>query len=132
MTYLLDTHTLIWALTKSAQLSDNVRSILQDENNEIVVSVLSFWEMSIKRSVQKLDLQGGSPEDLILETLKADFDILPLSYELCSSFYKLSATHHKDPFDRMLIWQALCQNYSLITIDKDIRKYVAEGLQVVW
>lgn len=132
MTYLLDTHTLIWTFTKSTQLSDNVRNILQNESNEIVVSALSFWEMAIKRSVQKLDLQGGNPEDFVTESLKADFQILPLSFELCSSFYKLTATHHKDPFDRMLIWQALHHDCSLITIDKNIRKYASEGLQVVW
>ncbi|WP_353718550.1 PIN domain-containing protein [Dyadobacter sp. 676] len=63
---------------------------------------------------------------------EAEFRILPVSIELCSSFYKLSANHHKDPFDRTLIWQALHQGCSLITIDKDIRKYTTEGLQVVW
>lgn len=132
MTYLLDTHTLIWALTKSAELSDNVRGILQDRSNEIVVSTLSFWEMSIKRSIQKLDLDGASPEDFVIASLESKYDILPLSNDVCSSFYKLSATHHKDPFDRMLIWQALCREYSLITTDKDIRKYTSEGLQVIW
>ncbi|MCF0073868.1 type II toxin-antitoxin system VapC family toxin [Dyadobacter sp. CY261] len=132
MTYLLDTHTLIWTLTKSVKLSDNVRSILQDRSNEIVVSALSFWEIAIKRSVQKLDLEGGTPEDFVLATLEADFRILPLSIDHCSSCYKLLATHHKDPFDRMLIWQALHQECSLISIDRDIRKYVSEGLRVVW
>ena len=128
MTYLLDTHTLIWALTKSAELSDNVRDILQDGNNEIFVSTLSFWEMAIKRSVQKLDLQGGNPEDFVVETLKADFHILPLSFELCSSFYKLTATHHKDPFDRLLISQAIVENMTLVSADANFGKYQAKLL----
>ncbi|SEJ55209.1 PIN domain nuclease, a component of toxin-antitoxin system (PIN domain) [Dyadobacter sp. SG02] len=132
MTYLLDTHTLIWALTDFEKLPINVQQILENKSNAIVVSALSFWEMSIKRSIQKLDLNGADPEDFVLAALKSDFNILPLSYELCSSFHKLSATHHKDPFDRMLIWQALRQKCSLITIDKNIRKYTSEGLQVVW
>lgn len=132
MTYLLDTHTLIWALTDFEKLPANVQRILRNKGNEIIVSALSFWEMSIKRSINKLDLDGANPEDFIAETIKADFHILPLSIELCSSFYKLSATHHKDPFDRMLVWQALREECSLITIDKNIRKYTTEGLQVVW
>lgn len=132
MTYLLDTHTLIWALTDFEKLPANVQRILRNKSNEIVVSTLSFWEMSIKRSIHKLDLDGANPEDFVAATVKADFRILPLSIEHCSSFYKLSATHHKDPFDRMLIWQALHRECSLITIDKNIRKYASEGLQVVW
>lgn len=132
MTYLLDTHTLIWALTDFEKLPASIQRILRNKGNEIVVSALSFWEMSIKRSINKLDLDGANPEDFVAETLKADFHILPLSIDLCSSFYKLAATHHKDPFDRMLIWQALHQDCSLITIDKNIRKYAPHGLQVVW
>ena len=132
MTYLLDTHTLIWALTDFEKLPAHVQRILRNKSNNIVVSALSFWEMSIKRSINKLDLDGANPEDFVKEALKADFDILPLSIELCSSFFKLSASHHKDPFDRMLIWQALHKECSLITIDENIRKYTSEGLQVVW
>ena len=132
MTYLLDTHTLIWALAASDKLSANVRAILQDRGNKIVVSTLSFWEISLKRSLRKLALDGVTPEDFVGASLDADFQILPLSSDLCSSFYKLAATHHKDPFDRMLIWQALQQGCSLITVDKNIRKYTSEGLQIVW
>jgi PIN domain nuclease of toxin-antitoxin system len=132
MTYLLDTHTLIWALTASHKLSDKVQRILQDESNDIVVSTLSFWEISLKRSVQKLILDGFTPEDFVDASVVADFHILPLSIDLCSSFYKLSAAHHKDPFDRMLIWQALHQQCTLITIDSNIRKYASDGLKVVW
>lgn len=132
MTYLLDTHTLIWALAESDKLSANVQSILQDRSNKIVVSALSFWEISLKRSLRKLTLNGFTPEDFVEASIGSDFQILPLSSDLCASFYKLSATHHKDPFDRMLVWQALCQEFSLITVDKNIRKYTSEGLQVVW
>ncbi|MBO9611589.1 MAG: type II toxin-antitoxin system VapC family toxin [Dyadobacter sp.] len=132
MTYLLDTHTLIWALTDFEKLPANVQRILRNKNNDIVVSALSFWEMSIKRSINKLNLDGANPEDFVKEALKAHFDILPLSVELCSTFFKLSASHHKDPFDRMLIWQALHQKCALITIDRNIRKYASESLQVVW
>ncbi|SDG49212.1 PIN domain nuclease, a component of toxin-antitoxin system (PIN domain) [Dyadobacter soli] len=132
MNYLLDTHTLIWAHTASHKLSANVQRILQDTNNQIVVSTLSFWEISLKRSLRKLALDGFTPEDFVDASIDAEFQILPLSTDLCSSFYKLTASHHKDPFDRMLIWQALHQECSLITIDKNIRKYTSEGLRVVW
>ncbi|PSL27875.1 type II toxin-antitoxin system VapC family toxin [Dyadobacter jiangsuensis] len=132
MTYLLDTHTLIWALTASHRLSTTVQSIMENESNDIVVSTLSFWEIALKRSVHKLTLDGFTPEDFVYASIAADFEILPLSIDLCSSFHKLSATHHKDPFDRMLIWQALHQKCALITVDRNIRKYTSEGLQVVW
>jgi PIN domain nuclease of toxin-antitoxin system len=132
MTYLLDTHTLIWALTDFEKLPANVQRILRTKSNKIVVGTVSFWEMSIKRAIRKLDLDGANPEDFVAATLKADFHILPLSIDICSSFYKLSATHHKDPFDRMLIWQALQQECSLITVDSNIRKYISEGLKITW
>lgn len=132
MIYLLDTHTLIWAHTASHKLSGNVQRILQDKSNQIVVSTLSFWEISLKRSLRKLALDGFTPEDFVDASIDAEFQILPLSTDLCSTFYKLSATHHKDPFDRMLIWQALHQKCALISIDRNIRKYTSEGLQVVW
>lgn len=132
MTYLLNTHTLIWALTASHRLSTTVQSIMENESNDIVVSTLSFWEIALKRSVHKLTLDGFTPEDFVYASIAADFEILPLSIDLCSSFHKLSATHHKDPFDRMLIWQALHQKCALITVDRNIRKYTSEGLQVIW
>lgn len=105
---------------------------MENESNDIVVSTLSFWEIALKRSVHKLTLDGFTPEDFVYASIAADFEILPLSIDLCSSFHKLSATHHKDPFDRMLIWQALHQKCALITVDRNIRKYTSEGLQVVW
>ena len=132
MTYLLDTHTLIWALTDFEKLSVNAQNILENRSNSVVVSTLSFWEMSIKRSIRKLDLDGASPEDFVVATIKSNFEILPLSVDVCASFHKLSATHHKDPFDRMLIWQSIRNELTLVTDDKNIRKYAGDGLQVVW
>lgn len=58
------------------------------------------------------------------------FEIESLSAGDSSTYYKLEASHHKDPFDRMLIWQAIRNNFTLITVDKDIKKYKSSGLQI--
>ncbi len=58
------------------------------------------------------------------------FEIVTLSAEDSSTYHMLKAVYHKDPFDRMLIWQAIQNNYSMISVDKNVNKYVSEGLKI--
>ena len=132
MTYLLDTHTLIWAVTDTKKLSGTVRGILENTDNEIVVSAISFWEISLKYSLQKLTLDGLTPEDFHQAALDTGFRLIDLAGETASSYHLLKGTHHRDPFDRMLIWLAISRNYSLISKDPQVMKYSTEGLTVVW
>jgi len=76
-----------------------------------------------------LEITGFAPEDLPKACLKMGFEIVALSAEDCSSYHKLKEVYYKDPLDRMLIWQAIQNNYSIISVDKNVKKYVSEGLK---
>ncbi|MFN3999968.1 type II toxin-antitoxin system VapC family toxin [Algoriphagus sp.] len=133
MKYLLDTHVILWMAYDDTRISKTIREILLHGESQIYISAISFWEISLKYQSQKLDLKGHNPE-----TLKAGFDQhfefqeLNLTLEDASSFYKLEPTFHKDPFDRILIWQALQHNLTFITDDENIKRYQESGLSVVW
>jgi PIN domain nuclease of toxin-antitoxin system len=132
MKYLLDTHALIWALTETTKLSKTVKSILIKSDAHIIVSTISFWEMSLKYSLGKLDLGGLSPEQFPDACLETGFEILNLEMDISSTYQQLSAQYHKDPFDRMLIWQAMCNRYTLVSDDANVKNYTSEGLKVIW
>jgi PIN domain nuclease of toxin-antitoxin system len=132
MRYLLDTHTMVWALTNTTQLSANVRQILENPSNQILISPISFWEISLKYSLGKLMLEGITPEVFPSACLAVDFDILPLDSNLEATLHLLKSTHHKDPFDRMLIWHSIVLKIPLVSKDTMVAHYASEGLQVVW
>ena len=130
MIYLLDTHFVIWAVTDTTKISKKIKEVLVDPDNKILVSTVSFWEISLKHSIGKLELEGGIPEDLPQSCLQMGFEIEPLSAENSITYHKLKATYHKDPFDRMLIWQAISNDYTLLSVDIQAKKYVSEGLKL--
>ncbi len=133
MKYLIDSHIGIWMVTQPKQINKNIRDLLLDSNNEIFISTVSFWEISLKYSLGKLNVIGASPEFFKKELDEAcQVSILDLKIEDTLSFYKLEAFHHRDPFDRMLIWQAIQNNLKFITDDERIHKYKECGLKVVW
>lgn len=131
MNYLLDTHYMLWAVADSKKLSKKVRDIIIDPEHRIIISTISLWEVSLKVSLHKLEIEGFSPEDLPAACLEMGFEIERLSPADSSSYHRLKAVHHRDPFDRMLIWQAMCNNYIFISADRDVKKYASEGLKLV-
>lgn len=132
MNYLLDTHALLWALAQPSKLSVKVRRIIEDGENAVFVSAISFWEVALKSSIGKFDLNGLSVSDIRNAAVASDFQFLDLTTEVCATFNLLEAQHHKDPFDRMLIWQSISENYTLLTNDAQIKKYRTEGLITMW
>ena len=132
MNYLLDTHTLIWSLFAPERLDASVRDTIESQENDIAVSVVSFWEISLKFAMKKLDLYGIMPEDLPGYTEQMDIEIIPIHYSEAASFYKLPRLEHKDPFDRMIVWQAIQRNRILISKDREINKYQKFGLRTLW
>ncbi len=106
------------------------KKAITDPDNSIIISTISFWEVSLKSSLGKLEISGFAPEDLPKACLKMGFEIVMLSAEDSSTCHKLKTVYHKDPFDRMLIWQAIQNGYSMISVDKNIKKYVSEGLRI--
>ncbi len=133
MRYLLDTHVILWLAYDDSKISKTVKEILLNVESDIFISAVSFWEIGLKYQSGKLDLKGHSPENL-----KAGFDLnfefseLDLKLEDATTFYKLESMFHKDPFDRMLIWQALEHDLAFITDDENIKRYKEIGLNVVW
>jgi PIN domain nuclease of toxin-antitoxin system len=132
MKYLIDTHILIWAIVSPEKLSIKVTLIFNDPENEIFVSSISFWEISLTFSLGKIDLINIAPEDFPHASLQTGFSIMQLSAEDCSTLHHLNLTHHKDPFDRLLIWIAINNNFTFISSDKTIKKYSSERLKVIW
>lgn len=132
MRLLLDTHTLLWALISPDQLSKKAARAIESPDNDIYVSTLSLWEISIKFNLGKISLGAISPADLPDAIERTGFQLLAPLAEEYASFYQLPRQTHKDPFDRMLIWQSLQQSLTLVTMDGSIEAYRSLGLQTLW
>jgi PIN domain nuclease of toxin-antitoxin system len=132
MKLLLDTHALLWALISPDQLSKKAVRAIESPDNEIYVSTLSLWEIAIKFNLGKIALKGITPADLPDEIERTGFQLLAPTANEYASFYQLPRHVHKDPFDRMLIWQSLQQSLTLVTMDGDIGAYQSLGLQTLW
>ncbi len=132
MAFLLDTHALLWVIGDSKQFSKKVAAIIEDQSNEIYVSSISLWEISLKFKIGKLNLTGFNPEDIpkFLEDL--NIGIIELNQQDASSYHKLKENFHRDPFDRMLIWQCINRRYTFISKDSEVKKYKISGLKTIW
>ena len=116
--YLIDTHILLWSLGEEDKLGSSLIKVLKDPSNEVFVSVASAWEISIKNKKGKLPLKTTLAECF----KKSPFDILEIKLTHVLQLEKLPL-YHKDPFDRMLIAQAIVEKLTIITQDKKISKY---------
>ena len=132
MKYLLDTHSFLWVLFDDEKLSAKVKEIVSDLGNEIYISVITYWEISLKYSIGKLELEGVNPDELPIMAQEIGIETLEISKEETSSFYKLPKIKHKDPFDRLIIWQAIKRNIILISNDGEMNNYKKFGLQLLW
>ncbi len=132
MIYLLDTHYILWSLFEPDKISDSVRSILENDSDTKLISGVNLWEISLKYSLGKVELGNTNPSELFDKLLEAGFEIADLDNQLLASYYQLSKKDdHKDPFDRLLIWQAISNGYTLITQDKKIDQYRVDGLKLI-
>jgi PIN domain nuclease of toxin-antitoxin system len=118
MTLLLDTHVLLWWLDDPGRLSKAARRAIRDGTNPVYVSAAVAWEIAIKKALGKLD----APDDLedILEANR--FRPLPITIPHAIALRSLP-DHHRDPFDRILIAQALHEGFRLVSRDAEIAKY---------
>ena len=132
MRLLLDTHALLWALISPDQLSKKAARAIESPENEIYVSTLSLWEISIKFNLGKIVLDAITPSELPDAIERTGFQLLAPTAEEYASFYQLPRQAHKDPFDRMLIWQCLQQSLTLVCKDGNIEAYQSLGLQTLW
>ena len=119
MKILLDTHILLWWLNDDEKLSENARQLIMNSDNDIYVSHISLWEIQIKTMAGKLNADLGV---IIQQLAKSNFQQLPSHTNHILVLAKLPP-HHHDPFDRMLISQALSEPLHLITHDKNVSLY---------
>jgi PIN domain nuclease of toxin-antitoxin system len=129
---LLDTHSFLWAVVAPEKLSAKMRGVIGDQGNEIHVSTISFWEIALKQSLGKLQITGCLPGDLVDIARQMRLIISAPSAEESAGFYQLPKVAHKDPFDRMLIWQCLQREWTLITHDRGLDDYRPLGLLTDW
>ncbi|TGK29740.1 type II toxin-antitoxin system VapC family toxin [Leptospira yasudae] len=132
MKYLLDTHVVLWVIASSHLLSQKARETIENSENTIYTSSISIWEISLKYKLGKLKISGFKPAQIpeFLETSK--IEIIPLEADEASSYNSLVETHHKDPFDRMLIWQAIKRKLTIISKDSEMKRYKLQGLKTLW
>jgi len=105
---------------------------MENPENNIFVSALSFWEISLKFSLGELHLQGISPEDFPGLISQMKFETMALELNEAATYHQIGNLHYRDPFDRMLIWQPIQNNLILITKDGNMAPYAADGLRTLW
>ena len=133
MEYLIDTHILLWAIMDSNKLSKKEQQVLSDETNTIFVSPISFWEIAIKHQNKKLDLGKLNILHIPHIAEQLDFSLLnPEPYDYLTIGQIPQKENHHDPFDRMLIQQAIRNNLVLISKDEKFHQYEENGLQLLW
>ena len=123
---LLDTHALIWFVSNDPNLPVSTRDKIESAD-DVFLSIASLWEMAIKLNIGKFPLQG-SFEDIEPQLIAAGITILPVTFTDTVQFRYLPL-HHRDPFDRILVVQAI--NHSLVLISCDVA-FDAYDLQRVW
>jgi len=121
---LLDTNAFIWWRDESPRLSGRAREQIANSDNDIAVSVTSLWEITIKRALGKLTFL----QDFEVVLAEEGFDLLPITHWHLRSLAELPL-HHRDPFDRLLIAQALAEHIPIATADRRVAAY---GVEVLW
>ncbi|HYZ63550.1 MAG TPA: type II toxin-antitoxin system VapC family toxin [Acetobacteraceae bacterium] len=121
MRLLIDTHILLWALLKTSRLTNEFRAILQDRSSTVVFSAASIWEIAIKRGLGRADFQVD-PERVAHAARRIGFTELPVHAAAAARVASLPLLH-RDPFDRLLIAQALSEPMHLYTADPQLKPY---------
>ncbi len=124
MKLLLDTHTMIWAFSEPGLLSAQARDAISSEENDVFVSVISPWEIAIKRSEKRL----RAPEDLGDAVEAHQFRLLPVQLRHTKAIGSMP-NYHGDPFDRMLVAQAIIDGLTLVTSDRVLSRYPVATLR---
>ncbi len=124
MRLILDTHAALWWLSGDDLVGPEAARQLTDDTNRVLLSAAVVWEVAIKRSLGKLE----APEDLASTLLGAGAQPLPVTLDHAAAVEMLP-WHHRDPFDRMLIAQALTESAALVSRDESLGRY---GVSLVW
>ena len=126
MKLLLDTHAFLWFVTGDRRLSRTARAALDAESAELYLSAASVWEMAIKSSLARLILPAPLT-DYVAEKLAEGFRVLPVDWKHTAIVERLPF-HHRDPFDRMLVCQAIVLGMTILTPDPLVAQYPARTI----
>ena len=113
---LLDTHTFIWYLTDNPRLSAHVKLLIEDENNEKLVSIASIWEMAIKHSIGRLNFSLPFMEFVRQQLTVSNIGLLEINLQHIEVVASLPL-HHRDPFDRLIIAQSMAEQIPILSVD---------------
>jgi len=129
MKLLLDTHVFIWLDTNPSKLSQTALALCENPDNQLFLSIASVWEIQIKVQLQKLHLDVELAEMVTVQQEENGLSILPIELE---NIYNLNSLpfHHKDPFDRVILSQALTNNMQLISADSNFSQY--DMIETIW
>ena len=128
MKALLDTHTLIWFVENSSKLSTAASNLIADAGTERIVSIVSLWEIAIKHSLGRLALSLPLDEFIATHVPADKVMLLPITVPHLLTFAQMP-WHHRDPFDRLLVAQAMTENITIISIDTALDAY---SVQRIW
>ncbi len=128
MRLMVDTHALLWALYDPTRLSKKAAKLITQQNTQISLSIASLWEIAIKTSSGKLKLGRSYNEFLDEFILSHPIQIEPITTKVLVENEKLP-WHHRDPFDRLIIAQALNQDVPILSADNNFAHY---GVKVLW
>ena len=127
MRLLLDTHAFLWFILDDPQLSFAAKKLIEDPMNDIEISPASYWEIAIKIKIKKYALPQPYRHFIETQIADNDFHILPIEPKY-TTLLTTMALHHKDPFDRLLVAQALTENIPIISIDAKLDAYSVKRL----
>nr|VFJ46228.1 MAG: PIN domain nuclease, a component of toxin-antitoxin system (PIN domain) [Candidatus Kentron sp. DK] len=122
MKLLLDTHVFLWLNFEPGKLSDRIRSMCSDSDNQIYLSMVSPWEIQIKQQLGKLKFQSPLSRLINFQIEENDLNLLPIKLEHIYALRDLPPIH-KDPFDRLLIAQSRVESMKLVSTDKKSQQY---------
>jgi PIN domain nuclease of toxin-antitoxin system len=121
MRFLLDTHVLLWALAEPRRIPTSARKRLESPEHQVLFSAASIWEIAIKVRLGRLK-PSLSVDDVAAAAIRTGFEELPVRASHAAATAKLPM-HHADPFDRLLVAQALHEPARLLTVDRGLRRY---------
>ncbi len=129
MNYLLDTQAVIWFIDGDERVPLPVREAVHDPNNVISITMVSLWEIAIKRSINKLELATGL-QDVQDKLLSRQVSMLPITVDHLEAVEALEYQgKHRDPFDRLIISQAIVEDMTLISNDPHFKHY---PVKILW
>jgi len=130
MKILIDTHYLLWSFLDIDKIKPSIYSEILNEENTVYYSQASLWEISIKYNLGKIILNNVTPEELYAEIEDSFFQCKKLENNELITFYKLPI-EHRDPFDRLMVWQCIQSDLLFATVDGEIEKYKKYGLRIL-